>query len=142
MFLIIAVRLTPDKRPIEIAASLYNGDRETPVGTLRGFVRPEGWQVDTDPKVDRKYSKQGLPLVYFLWSLKVLSDCATVLVEWNGDEAQEFYAWAKIVTGKEFKPHPSVTRADLGMTFDGDMKPLSDKLWKLVDDGIVMGEKL
>lgn len=120
-----------------MAMHLYDSDKSNPVAALRGFVRPEGWQIDTDPKVDRKYAQQGLPLVYFLWSLSLFCDRANILAEWNSNEADDLYKWAKAVTNKEFKTPAHVMKADLKTAFNGDIEPLKTACWKMQDEGIL-----
>ena len=91
--LIFHALTTPERRPIQMGARLYDG--AVCVSQLQTYIRPDGWTLDADPQTVKLAGRIGAPLPEVLGVIASMSKCAADLAFWDVEEVRPLLAWAR-----------------------------------------------
>jgi hypothetical protein len=101
---------TPERRPIQMGARLYDG--AVCVSQLQTYIRPDGWTLDADPQTVKLAGRIGAPLPEVLGVIASMSKCAADFAFWDREEVAPLLLWARGQTWKSLN-HEAQRKVDL-----------------------------
>lgn len=108
--LIFHALTTPERRPIQMGARLYDGHQC--VSQLTTYIRPDGWTLDADPPTVKLAGRIGAPLHDVMALIAEMSKCAADFAFWDRSEVSPLLTWARTRTWKSVN-HEAQRKIDL-----------------------------
>lgn len=91
--LIFHALTTPERRPIQMGARLYDGT--VCVSQFQTYIRPDGWTLDADPQTVKQAGRIGVPLPEVMGIIASMSKCAADFAFWDMDEVRPLLNWVR-----------------------------------------------
>lgn len=94
--LIFHALTTPERRPIQMGARLYDG--RVCVSQISTYIRPDGWTLDAAPQTVKLAGRIGAPLNVVMRALQAMSECADHFAYWDAEEIHPALTFATATT--------------------------------------------